>query len=68
MKELSSIDLHHLIKELQFLVDGKIDQIHQPEKEELNLIVNGMKNTVKIIKELRKETEDWQGEEEIIIT
>src|SRR3989344_1637154 len=32
-KQLSSIDLHYLIKELQVLKDSRIDKIHQPEKE-----------------------------------
>ena len=32
-KQLSSIDLHYLIKELQVLKDSRIDKIYQPEKE-----------------------------------
>ena len=35
--EISSIELHYLINELQILVDAKVDQIYQPEKEELIL-------------------------------
>lgn len=33
--QISSIDLHYLINELQFLVGGKIDKIYHPLKEEL---------------------------------
>lgn len=32
-KQLSSIDLHNLVKELQALKDSRIDKIYQPEKE-----------------------------------
>lgn len=32
-KQLSSIDLHYLIRELQVLKDSRIDKIYQPEKE-----------------------------------
>src|SRR3989338_3493807 len=32
-KQLSSIDLHYLVKELQALKDSRIDKIYQPEKE-----------------------------------
>ncbi|MBI2659366.1 NFACT family protein [Candidatus Woesearchaeota archaeon] len=32
-KQLSSIDLHYLVKELQILKDSRIDKIYQPEKE-----------------------------------
>ena len=32
-KQLSSIDLHYLVKELQVLKDSRIDKIYQPEKE-----------------------------------
>ena len=32
-KQLSSIDLHYLMKELQVLQDSRIDKIYQPEKE-----------------------------------
>ncbi len=34
-QELSSLDLHYLIKELKGLVGAKIDKIYQPKKEEL---------------------------------
>ncbi len=34
-KQLSSIDLHYLIKELKYLEDSKIDKIYQPEKEKI---------------------------------
>ncbi|MBT3405584.1 hypothetical protein HN419_00270 [Candidatus Woesearchaeota archaeon] len=37
ISEISSVELHYLINELQFLVDAKVDQIYQPEKEELIL-------------------------------
>ncbi|MBW2999833.1 NFACT family protein [Candidatus Woesearchaeota archaeon] len=36
-KELTSIELSYVVKELQFLVGGKIDKIYQPEKKELVL-------------------------------
>lgn len=32
MKQISSIELMHLLKELEFLKDSRIDQIYQPEK------------------------------------
>jgi len=34
---LSSLDIHYLIKELQFLINGKIDKIYNPSKKELLL-------------------------------
>ena len=36
-KELSSIDVHYLVEELQDLVGGKIDNIVQPDKNEIML-------------------------------
>jgi predicted ribosome quality control (RQC) complex YloA/Tae2 family protein len=35
--QISSIDLHYLISEMQFLVDARIDKIYHPSKEELIL-------------------------------
>ena len=35
--QLSSIDIHYLIKELEFLIGGKIDKIYNPSKKELIL-------------------------------
>ena len=32
-KQLSSVDLHYLVEELQALKDARIDKIYQPEKE-----------------------------------
>ncbi len=32
-KQLSSVDLHYLVNELEVLKDSKIDKIYQPEKE-----------------------------------
>lgn len=37
-QELSSLELHYLVQELQVLDGAKIDQIYQPSKEELLLI------------------------------
>ena len=34
---LTSLELHYLVEELQFLVDSKIDKIYHPKKEELIL-------------------------------
>ena len=34
-KQLSSLDLHHLLKELEVLKDSRIDKIYQPEKNSL---------------------------------
>lgn len=34
---LSSLEIYHLIKGLQFLVDSKIDKIYHPSKKELIL-------------------------------
>jgi predicted ribosome quality control (RQC) complex YloA/Tae2 family protein len=34
-KQLSSLDLHYLVKELKTLEDSRIDKIYQPEKETL---------------------------------
>jgi predicted ribosome quality control (RQC) complex YloA/Tae2 family protein len=36
-QELSSLELHHVVAELQVLVGGRIDKIYQPEKDELLL-------------------------------
>src|SRR3989339_8377 len=50
--QLSSIDLHYLINELQVLVDGRIDKIYHPEKKVLVLrfhIPNIGKKTIKIL-------------------
>ncbi len=33
MKQLTSLELHHLVKEFQFLINGKIDKIYQPDKK-----------------------------------
>ena len=33
--QISSVDLHYLIEEMQFLVGGRIDKIYHPKKEEL---------------------------------
>lgn len=35
--QISSVDLHYLVKEMQFLAGGKIDKIYHPKKEELLL-------------------------------
>jgi len=35
--QLTSIEIYYLIKELKILIDGKIDKIYQPSKEELLL-------------------------------
>lgn len=40
MKELSFIDLEKIIQEIQFLIDGKIDQIYMPAKKELLLQIH----------------------------
>jgi len=37
---ITSLDLHFLIKELQFLVGSRIDKIYHPSKEELLLLFN----------------------------
>ena len=34
---LTSLELHYLVKELQFLVGGRVDNIYNPKKEELIL-------------------------------
>lgn len=36
-KELSSVDLHYLVQEFQQLLNGKVDQVLQPERNELIL-------------------------------
>jgi predicted ribosome quality control (RQC) complex YloA/Tae2 family protein len=33
--QISSVDLHYLLKEMQFLVNARVDKIYHPEKEEL---------------------------------
>jgi predicted ribosome quality control (RQC) complex YloA/Tae2 family protein len=33
--QLTSLEIHYLVKELKFLIDAKISQIYQPSKEEL---------------------------------
>lgn len=35
MKELAALDIHFLVKELNVLLDGKVDKIFQPQKREL---------------------------------
>lgn len=35
--QLTSLEIHYLIKELKILVEGKIDKIYQPSKEEVLL-------------------------------
>lgn len=35
--QLASLDLHYLIKELQFLINSKLDKIYHPSKKELLL-------------------------------
>ncbi|MBR9698986.1 hypothetical protein GOV09_00830 [Candidatus Woesearchaeota archaeon] len=35
MKSISSVDLHYLLKEMNFLVGGRVDKIYHPHKEEL---------------------------------
>ena len=50
--QISSVDLHYLIKEMQFLERGKIDKIYHPEKEELILqfhVSNSGKKILRII-------------------
>ena len=37
VKSLSALEIHYLLKELQFLVDSKIDKIYNPSKKELIL-------------------------------
>ncbi|MFH1642396.1 MAG: NFACT family protein [Nanoarchaeota archaeon] len=34
-KNMSSLEVHYLLKELSFLIDQKIDKIYHPEKDEL---------------------------------
>ena len=50
--QLSSIDLHYLIKELQVLIDGRIDKIYHPDKKVLLLrfhIPNIGKKAIKVL-------------------
>ena len=50
--QISSVDLHYLIKEMQFLIDGKIDKIYHPKKEELLIqfhVTNKGKKLLRII-------------------
>ncbi len=35
--QISSVDLHYLIEEMQFLIDSRVDKIYHPKKEELLL-------------------------------
>lgn len=35
--QLSALEVHHLVKELQVLIDSKVDKIYHPEKKELIL-------------------------------
>ncbi|MBW2993685.1 NFACT family protein [Candidatus Woesearchaeota archaeon] len=37
MKQLTALDLHYLLKELQEFIGGKVDQIYSPSKKELVL-------------------------------
>ena len=52
LKQISSIDSHYLVKELQVLKDSRVDKIYQPEK---NIIIfsfyktNVCKKILKII-------------------
>ena len=50
--QLSSLELHYIVKELQMLINGRIDNIYQPDKKELILqfhIPNLGKKMLKII-------------------
>lgn len=51
-KELTSIEIRFLVKELQEIVDGKIDQVYQPTKNEIIIqlhIPNAGKKLLKIL-------------------
>jgi len=51
-KDLSSLDIHYLLKELTVLIDQKIDKIYHPEKKELLLqfhIIGQGKRILRII-------------------
>ncbi|MBR9701780.1 fibronectin-binding domain-containing protein, partial [Candidatus Pacearchaeota archaeon] len=50
--QVSSVDLHYLVKELQVLVDGKIDKIFHPLKKELVLLFHVPNVGKKILKVL----------------
>lgn len=52
MKQLSSLEIHYLIKELKFLINSKVDTIYQPDKKELLLqfyVSNKGKQILKIV-------------------
>ena len=49
---LTSLEIHYLVKELQFLIDSKVDNVYNPKKEELILqlhISNKAKQLLRII-------------------
>ncbi|MBW2977457.1 NFACT family protein [Candidatus Woesearchaeota archaeon] len=51
MKQFSSLEIHYLIKELQFLINSKVDQIYHPSKKELIIqlyVTNQGKRILKI--------------------
>jgi len=51
MKQFSALEIHYLIKELQFLIDSKVDQIYNPSKKELIIqfyVTNKGKQILKI--------------------
>jgi len=52
MKQLTSLEIHYLVKEFQLLINGKIDKIYQPDKKTFLLnfhVPNKGKKMLKII-------------------
>jgi len=52
MKTLSSLDIHFLVNELQFLVGSRIDKLYEKNKEELVInfyVTSKGKNLLKIV-------------------
>ena len=54
--QLASLEIHYLVKELKILIDGKIDKIYQPSKEELLLQFHVPSKGKKILKILTGKT------------
>jgi predicted ribosome quality control (RQC) complex YloA/Tae2 family protein len=50
MKILSSIEIRYIVQEIQFLLDSKVDQIYQPNTEELILALHKTNHGKKLLR------------------
>ncbi len=50
LKEISALEIKHLLKEIKILVNGKVDKIYQPEKDQVILQVHVTGEGKKLLK------------------